>query len=184
VLEFLQAQGVATSVSGISNSCSPSSRNETDRTTLLTLTGVIIRTGGRREKSTLLLGLRRLGEKGTQGYAQEHTGASTTTRETVVPSQGQSSSNQQVSSEDTTPLTQENAEPQDIARYTMALKEHGDLLNVQPSYDVITKSQSPPWFRAIVSFRGLEENGEARTKKNAKHIAAWKMCRRMDIRLL
>ena len=69
------------------------------------------------------------------------------------------------------------------AKYTMVLGEHGDRIDTQPSYRTIMVSQYPPRFKSVVSFEGTEENGESRTKKDAKHIASRKMCERLAIHL-
>lgn len=70
-----------------------------------------------------------------------------------------------------------------MAKYTTALKEHGDRNDVRPLYKYVTISQVPPWHKSIVSFRGTEENGESRTRKDAKHIASKKMCERLGVLL-
>ncbi|THW77714.1 hypothetical protein D6D18_09864 [Aureobasidium pullulans] len=81
-----------------------------------------------------------------------------------------------------TPPTEQDGPPEEMAKYTMALKEHGDCIDAQPSYRNIMISQYPPRFKSVVSFEGTEENGESRTKKDAKHIASRKMCERLGIR--
>lgn len=69
-----------------------------------------------------------------------------------------------------------------MAKYTMALKEHGDRIAEKPFYRFITVSLNPPGFKWIVSLRGLKEYGEAGNKRDAKHIASMKMCERLGIR--
>ncbi|CAD0056142.1 unnamed protein product [Aureobasidium pullulans] len=81
-----------------------------------------------------------------------------------------------------TPPTEQDGPPEEMAKYTMALKEHGDRIDAQPSYRTIIISQYPPRFKSVVSLEGIEENGESRTKKDAKHIASRKMCERLGIR--
>jgi dsRNA-specific ribonuclease len=82
-----------------------------------------------------------------------------------------------------TPPTEQDGPLEEMAKYTMALKEHGDCIDAQPSYKTITISQYPSRFMSVVSFGGSEENGESRTKRDAKHIASKKMCERLAIRL-
>ena len=60
----------------------------------------------------------------------------------------------------------------DISHYTAALKEHGDQVEVLPSYDYEQISFVPPSFRARVVFKEIKVTGEGKTKKLAKHRAS------------
>ena len=60
----------------------------------------------------------------------------------------------------------------DISRYTTALKEHGDKVEVLPSYDYERISLMPPSFKARVVFKDINAAGEGKTKKLARHRAS------------
>lgn len=61
---------------------------------------------------------------------------------------------------------------EDISQYTTALKEHGDRIEVLPSYDYERISLMPPSFRARVVFKEINATGEGKTKKLARHRAS------------
>lgn len=68
-----------------------------------------------------------------------------------------------------------------LAYYSMALKEHGDTIGREPRYDIEPSSVHPSQFRARVSVNGCSFDGEASTKKQAKHLASQEACRALGI---
>lgn len=68
-----------------------------------------------------------------------------------------------------------------LAYYSMALKEHGDTIGREPRYDIEPSSVHPSQFRARVSVNGSIFDGEASTKKQAKHLASKEACRALGI---
>ena len=185
VLTTLRAQGIARPDYIIASRCTATSQTEASRMTLLTLIGNIVRTGRRGEKSALLACLRRSSRsRGVDppSDSQEHPHTSTSNgRAEASPQEGMWPGRPAFSSP--TPPAEQDGLPEEMAKYTMALKEHGDRIDTQPSYRTIMVSQYPPRFKSVVSFEGTEENGESRTKKDAKHIASRKMCERLAIHL-
>jgi hypothetical protein len=184
VLTTLQAQGIARSDYMIASRRTATSQTEASRMALLTLIGNIVRTGRRGERSALLACLRRSRGVDPLSGSQEHPHTSTSNgRAEPPPQEGMWSGRPALSREQRpTPPTEQDGPPEEMAKYTMALKEHGDRIDAQPSYRTIIISQYPPRFKSVVSFEGIEENGESRTKKDAKHIASKKICERLGIR--
>jgi hypothetical protein len=184
VLTTLQAQGIARP-GYIIASRAATSQTEASRMALLTLVGNIVRTGRRGERSALLACLRRSRGVDSPSDSQEHHHTSTSNGRAEIPSQeGMWPGRPAVSRvQRPTPPTEQDGPPEEMAKYTMALKEHGDRIDAQPSYRISMISQYPPRFKSVVSFEGTEENGESRSKKDAKHIASRKMCDRLGIQL-
>ena len=74
--------------------------------------------------------------------------------------------------------------PGDYAKYTSLLMENGDHLDVKPKWtekDIGNKDR--PFFRYIVTFRGVTAQGEGRKKKDAKHEAAFNACQKLGLQL-
>lgn len=69
----------------------------------------------------------------------------------------------------------------DPCRYSMALKEHGDLMGVLPDYHILPTTSNPPDFVATLQFCGVEARGVGGTKKAAQHMAAEDACRSLQI---
>ncbi len=72
----------------------------------------------------------------------------------------------------------------DIALYTMALKERGDLLGVVPAYIEETLKLSPPTFKVTVKFQDITSQGFGRTKRLAKHEASKNACEFLGLKVL
>jgi hypothetical protein len=68
-----------------------------------------------------------------------------------------------------------------LAYYSMALKEHGDTIGREPRYDIEPSPVHPSQFRARVSVNGSVFDGEASTKKQAKHLASKEACHALGI---
>jgi len=68
-----------------------------------------------------------------------------------------------------------------LAHYSMALKEHGDSIGKEVLYDIRPSVLRPSMFRALVDVNGSRYEGEARTKRHAKHLASRAACRAMKI---
>ncbi|KAK3691306.1 hypothetical protein LTR37_018712 [Vermiconidia calcicola] len=103
----------------------------------------------------------------------------------------QRTNTEQVSGSDDLPIAAEsrvfgnaalNDDP-DLPRYTMALKEIGDAEGGEPRYSITQLSLVPPLFKAVVRFGGSTYEGEASTKKKAKHLASKNACSGLDIPL-
>ncbi|THZ14365.1 hypothetical protein D6C89_10170 [Aureobasidium pullulans] len=184
ILTTLQAQGIARPDYIIASRRTATSQTEASRMTLLTLIGNIVRTGRRGERSALLACLRRTRGVDPPNDPREHPDTSISNgRAEPPPQKGMWPGRPALSREQRpTPPTEQDGPPEEMAKFTMALKEHGDCIDAQPSYRNIMISQYPPRFKSVVSFEGTEENGESRTKKDAKHIASRKMCERLGIR--
>jgi len=71
----------------------------------------------------------------------------------------------------------------DLPRYTMALKEFGDAEGREPRYSITQLSLVPPIFQAVVRFDGSTYEGEASTKRKAKHLASKCACSGLGIHL-
>lgn len=140
-----------------------------DYKTVLTLIGTIMRSGGRKERRTMLSSLHEFGGAAPQLRARAGGGTEAWARAEQTPFSG------------TTRSVHGAFSVAGLAKYTIALKEHGDLVGAQPSYTVAMESLDPPSFRAVVSFEGLKYDGTARTKKDARHLAAAKMCEGLGI---
>lgn len=64
-----------------------------------------------------------------------------------------------------------------LAQYSMALKEYGDKTGDKVDFTVDCISFYPvPQFEAILTFKGAEFRGRAKTKKEARHLAAKSAC--------
>lgn len=69
-----------------------------------------------------------------------------------------------------------------LAQYSMALKEHGDKTGDKVDFRVDCISFQPvPEFEAILTFKGAEFSGRAKTKKEARHLAAKSACDKFGI---
>jgi hypothetical protein len=68
-----------------------------------------------------------------------------------------------------------------LAYYSMALKEHGDTIGGEPRYDIEPSPVHPSQFRARVAVNGSFFEGEASTKKQAKHLASKEACHALGI---
>ncbi|KAG9590003.1 hypothetical protein KCU77_g12186, partial [Aureobasidium melanogenum] len=184
VLVSLQAQGIARPDYVAASRRPAITKIEMSRTALLTLVGNIIRTGRRSERSALLACLRRGRGTGLPSHPREHLHTSTSTPRAESLFQGRTWPSQPTVFEEqhVTPSTEQDGPLEEMAKYTMTLKEYGDRIDAQPSYKTITISQYPPRFKSVVSFKGFEEHAESRTKKDAKHVASRKMCEKLSIR--
>jgi hypothetical protein len=58
--------------------------------------------------------------------------------------------------------------------YTLALKEKGDQESIIPRYDNARKKGCPPLWLVTVTYDNVTEDGEAKSKKEAKHLASKK----------
>ncbi|KAG9511546.1 hypothetical protein KCV07_g10099, partial [Aureobasidium melanogenum] len=183
ILTSLQAQGIARPDCATAVRHPTIAQTEASRITLLTLIGNIVRSGGRSERRALLTCLRGSEEADPPYHHQETSSILTSFRQAeLLPQEGRRSDTLAISTEQhSTSTTEQDGQVKEMAKYTMALKEHGDRISAQPSYKTTTISQCPPWFKSVVAFKGFEENGESRTKKDAKHAASRKMCERMRI---
>ncbi|KAG9513871.1 hypothetical protein KCU78_g1978, partial [Aureobasidium melanogenum] len=183
VLTSLQAQGKARPDCATAVRHPTIAQTEASRITLLTLIGNIVRSGGRSERRALLACLRRSEEADPSRHHRENPPIFTSFRQVeLLPQQETRSDPLAISAKhQSTSTTEQDGQVKELAKYTMALKEHGDCIGAQPSYKTTTISQCPPWFKSVVAFKGFEEDGENRTKKDAKHAASRKMCERMRI---
>jgi hypothetical protein len=59
-------------------------------------------------------------------------------------------------------------------RYTLALKEKGDQESVVPTYDEARQSEHPPLWVVTVAYDNITEAGQAKSKRQAKHLASKK----------
>jgi hypothetical protein len=59
-------------------------------------------------------------------------------------------------------------------QYTHALKEKGDQESVDPKYDEARKRGYPPLWVVTVRYGNITEAGEAKSKRQAKHLASKK----------
>lgn len=78
------------------------------------------------------------------------------------------------------PTSEDNPE---LPRYTMALKERGDVDDFEPEYDISTLSLVPPRFKAVVCVGRSSYEGHSNTKKKAKHLASKSACLGLGISL-
>jgi hypothetical protein len=69
----------------------------------------------------------------------------------------------------------------EIPRFTMALKEYGDISGNLPLYQIHQMSMVPPLFRAQVTVRGRDFSETASTKRLAKHLASRQACRSLGV---
>lgn len=79
------------------------------------------------------------------------------------------------------PLPRNIAGDRQLAYYSMALKEHGDTIGREPRYDIEPSPVHPSQFRARASVNGPFFEGEASTKKQAKHLASKEACHALGI---
>lgn len=70
-----------------------------------------------------------------------------------------------------------------MAHYSMALKEYGDMVGREASYSIVPSPTYPASFLAYVTMNGSRYEGSARTKKQAKHFASRAACRAIGIRV-
>jgi hypothetical protein len=70
-----------------------------------------------------------------------------------------------------------------MAHYSMALKEYGDMVGREASYSIVPSPTYPASFLACVIMNGARYEGSARTKKQAKHFASRAACRAIGIRV-
>lgn len=68
-----------------------------------------------------------------------------------------------------------------LAIYTQALFKEGQKSNTRPYRAYETISLSPPLFSATIQFGGMTSVREARTKKEASHLAAKNICKKLRI---
>jgi hypothetical protein len=59
-------------------------------------------------------------------------------------------------------------------RYTDALKQKSDQESLTPSYSKATQKENPPLWMVTVTYNNVTEAGQAKTKKEAKHLASKK----------
>lgn len=71
----------------------------------------------------------------------------------------------------------------ELPRYTMTLKERGDVDGFEPEYDISTLSLIPPRFKAVICLGKSSYEGQASTKKRAKHLASKNACLSLGISL-
>ena len=79
------------------------------------------------------------------------------------------------------PVLRQSAGDRQLAYYSMALKEHGDTIGREPRYDIEPSLVHPSQFRARVAVNGSSFEGEASTKKQAKHLASKEACLALGI---
>lgn len=172
VLRSLQAQGLARDCADNWSSLTSEYGNEHARRALLTLIGTITRAGGMRERRALTLCLRNCKSPASQHHTQPRA------RPPPMPSRdaGETQADTQPG-QDASP-TQDHTIRQDLARFTMALKEHGDRIGEKPVYESSSKihPRHQNWFKINVSWRGFNREGEAMTVRHAKDLASKKMC--------
>ena len=70
------------------------------------------------------------------------------------------------------PATASSEDAEDIASYTMRLKELGDETNEIAVYEEERVRFEPPWWRCTVKFQGVRGTGEGLKKRTAKHKAS------------
>lgn len=70
------------------------------------------------------------------------------------------------------PATASIEDAEDIASYTMRLKELGDECNEIAVYEEERVRFEPPWWRCTVNFQGVRGTGEGSKKRTAKHKAS------------
>lgn len=71
----------------------------------------------------------------------------------------------------------------DLGKYTSALKERLDVVGFIPKYNFQNTSQTPPIFKAVVSFQEYVFEGRGRSKQQAKHEASREACRFLDLQV-
>jgi len=74
----------------------------------------------------------------------------------------------------------------DLCKYTSVLKEKGDVAGFVPKYNfknVSQTPQTPPNFKAVVSFWEYVFEGSGRTKNQAKHEASKEACKSLGLRI-
>jgi hypothetical protein len=182
-LRSLQSQGIDRPDNIIASRRTAASQTEASCMALLTLVGDIVRTGRRGERGTLLAYLRRNRGVDPSSDHQERLHTSTQNgRAEPPPQEGMWPSRPAIPGEQRpATLTEQDESPEEMAKYTMALKEHGDRIVQKPLNKYSNESLNPPRVKCFVSFGGLEEHGEARTRKEAKHIASKKICEKLGI---
>lgn len=139
--------------------------------TLITLTGSICRQGSVAEKRALLSALRK-GETNRSFDARSGLDSSKSQRQ---PYESPERSNEHQTDGDVGSVA-------DVGYYTSILKEYGDKIRVAPDYKTKTITLVPPQFRATLSFQGSTYDGQASSKKEARHKASKKACERLQLR--
>lgn len=74
----------------------------------------------------------------------------------------------------------------DLCKYTSVLKEKGDIAGFVPKYNfqnISQTPQTPPNFKAVVSFWEYVFEGSGRTKNQAKHEASKEACKSLGLRI-
>ena len=59
-------------------------------------------------------------------------------------------------------------------RYTDALKQRGDQESIIPRYSKATQKGNPPLWMVTVTYNNVTEAGQAKTKREARHLASKK----------
>lgn len=133
---------------------------------LIVLTGAVIRKGTTKQKNALIATLQKSRRTET-GDASSGFGS----REINV-------SQRESHSEPNRPAATE------LARYTMALEEHGVKEGFKPDYRYQIVNNDPLTFKATLYFKGFTFEGSAKTKKIAKHLASKDACVFLKIELI
>jgi len=158
-LESLNAEGIHAPALGL-----PSGEQDIYES-LLCLIGNICRTGAVKQKRVLLSTLRTCvnSPESTDNLKPDFLMFNEQHSEPNLPRDG---------------LFARNADfkPVITSQYTLALKEHGDQKGEQPIYSIQKVSQTPPKFKAIVSFQGFTLEGTGRNQRLAKHEASKALC--------
>ena len=129
--------------------------------------GAIVRKGSRDQKAALLLTLRQHAapsESQDQGLGLADASRGDWWSPPVQPS-----------------ASNEKLPASSLGQYAVVLKEHGDQHGFVPEYVIQNVSTSPPKFKAIVLFQGFSFEGIARSKKQARHLAARDACNYLQI---
>lgn len=158
---------------GISPSEFDASKEDEDaHWALVSLTGGVIRKGSRDQKALLISTLRiPLSMEVPTGHRDSTDSSSVMNANPSTDNDGQRWGE----------LTSTGSNDAELASYSTALKEYGDKLGIAPVYRVETLSTYPPHLKATMTFQGHTFEGEAKTKKQARHRAAQDACERFEI---
>ena len=74
-------------------------------------------------------------------------------------------------------------EDPDLPRYTVLLKENGDMKGQEPQYHFSQTSLYPPMFEVVLRYGAISYRGKATSKKKAKHLASIQACNDLGITL-
>jgi hypothetical protein len=162
-----QAHGIARGVS-ISQGPSPSNVGEA-----LTAIGTTVRTGSNSKKDIVLTEI--CARCSPAGLGREE---NLRNRNPILERERRSQVDR---SEVTHQSEQAAAEDGDISRYSMALKELGDLKDELPQYNIRPATAGPEGSTADLAFHGIQAKGSGRTKKIAQHQAAKSACALLQI---